>query len=115
MIEELGLTDLEMMLENSFNYDHIRIEAVRLFQRLKPEITGISEKCRVYYDYFRVYFIDPKSESVAENLFSIDVYDESVENETKYLYRRCFITAFENLYAQRKLILPSQLLAQNGN
>ncbi|MEJ8590337.1 hypothetical protein JSO54_03695 [Riemerella anatipestifer] len=115
MIHKLPITDLEIMLENSFNYESIRLEAVKIFQSINPNVLGISEKGKIIYNPFRIYMFDTSNEVGAETLFDIEVLDDKVDTESFKLYKRCFVKAFDNLLRQNRLIPAKHILQDYDN
>lgn len=115
MIHDLPITELEIMFENSFNYESIRLEAVKIFKIFKPNIIEISEKGKIIYNPFRIYMFDTSNEVGAETLFDIEVLDSETDIENLKLYKRCFVQAFDDLLRQGKLISAKQILQIYGN
>lgn len=110
MINDMPILDLEIMLEDAFNYETIRLEAVKIFQSYKPTITGISEKGRIFYNGFRIYMVDTSKEEGAERLIDIEVLDKDTDMELLEFYKKCFVRAFDYLLMDSRLIPAKQLL-----
>lgn len=110
MIHDMPILDLEIMLQDAFNYERIRLEAVKIFLSYKPTITGISEKGRIFYNGFRIYMVDTSKEKGAESLFDIEVLDEETEYHLLEFYKKCFVRAFDYLLRDGRLIPAKQLL-----
>lgn len=106
----MPIKDLEIMFEDAFNYESIRIEAVGIFQSYKPTITGISEKGRIIYNSFRIYMFDTSNEEGAESLFDIEVLDKETDIEVLKFYKKCFVRAFDFLLRDGRLISAKQIL-----
>lgn len=98
------------MINNADNYECIRLEAVRIFQSWKPNILGISDKCKIFYNPFRVYVFDTSNEDEIEKLFDIEVFDEDVDYSLLKFYKKCFIRAFDNLLKEGKLYSAERIL-----
>ena len=102
MLESLPIKDLEIMFSDSYNYESIRLEAVKIFKEIKPNCKGISEKVRIIYNPFRFYMTDTSTESTIESLFDIAIEDINANYEDLKFYKKCFLKAFNNLLKDKK-------------
>ncbi len=110
MLENLPIKDLEIMFSDSFNYEKIRLEAVKLFKEINPNCKGISEKGRIFYNPFRIYMTNTSTESTIESLFDVEIIDINANYEDLKFYKKCFIKAFDNLLKDKKLVSAKQIL-----
>lgn len=110
MLEKLSRKSLEIMIREADNYESIRFEAVKIFQSFYPNVLGISDKAKIFYNPNREYIIDTSQEGKVEKLFDIEVNDKEIDFTLLKFYKKCFMEAFNNLLNEGKLYSAERIM-----
>ena len=94
-LERHSIEKLEKIMEQSFNYDKIRIEAISLLR--DPKYIGISEKCRIIFNPMRHLLITRPNDFGIGRYFDIEEIEPNLDYEIAYAYKQAFVWSLDNL------------------
>ncbi len=105
-LTENQIDQLSEILEQRFNYEKIRQNAVRVYnQTSKNRIDGISEKCSVIFNPVRQQLFLYAYDEGIEMYFDIEYIDLELPTEEAILYKKAFVSSFTYLLQNRLLCL----------
>lgn len=103
MKKKFSAKEIERIINNSWNYEAIRIYAINVFNRTNTT-HGISEKYIVIYKPTRLLFFDTTNELGIEKYLDCELLNEESTKDQALIYRRCFAFAFQFLYNSKRLL-----------
>lgn len=94
------------ILSKSHCYETVRIKAVKVYNKsLISTITGISEKCTVFFNPRREQQMQIYSDEGIEKYFELETYDTNLPIEQAVLYKKSFVWSFIFLLKTNRLSL----------
>lgn len=106
MKSRITLTELERIMERSFNYEQIRRTAVIAYNLNVPNAErGISERCEIYLNPHRHLLITNSYDNGLEHYFDYDLIDKGLPLSQAIQYKKIFVEALLDLWIKKKFIL----------
>ncbi|MFJ1474639.1 hypothetical protein ACILE9_10305 [Capnocytophaga cynodegmi] len=91
------------LLNDSFNYETIRLLAVSLYSKGKH--LGISERCRIFTNPVRHNILPYAYDEGWEKYFDFEKLDDTLSDVEAIQYKKCFVKAFNICRKNKKLVL----------